>query len=156
MKPTQSAMASKWSFKTKCGEDLTDHKVEHTTYQYIPITETLRSLLENDQFYESYFDFDHHRKHTCTDDVFENFCCGSVYKENPVFLPTTLQLQLGIDDFEPCNALKTKTGLHKMCAVYLEIRNVDPRITSKLSQSHLVALAKTQDIKSGGTSDRIA
>lgn len=34
-----------------------------------------------------------------------------------------------------------------MCAIYLQIRNIDPRVKSKLSNIHLVALIKSQDLK---------
>lgn len=43
-----------------------------------------------------------------------------------------------------------------MCAVYLEIRNIDPKLNSKLSNIYLVALAKSEDIKTVGSSDKIA
>lgn len=113
------------------------------------------SLFKNDCFNKSYFDFNENCKHTCSDDVYEDFCCGSIYKQNDIFEPTTIQLQLGIDEFEPCNALKTKAGLHKMYAVYFQINNIDPMIKSKLGNIHLVALAKSTDLKAGDA-DKIA
>lgn len=156
VKPVKSAIGLKWSSQSKCGNELIHHKIEQTTFQYIPISDTLKALFTDKQFSESYFDFNKNRKHTCTEDVFEDFCCGSIFKENPVFTPTTILLQLGIDEYEPLNALKTKKGLHKMCGVYLEIRNLDPEIKSKLIQTHLVAIAKSQDIKFGNGLDKIA
>lgn len=155
VKPAESAIGLSWKTQIACGNDLPSHQLEQTTYQIISLTETLESIFKNDLFYQHYFDFNENRKHVCTEGVYDDFCCGSIYKENPVFNPTTILLQLGIDDFEPCCALKTKTGSHKMCGVYLEKRNVDPKLKSKLSNIHLVALAKSQDIKSGGF-DKIA
>lgn len=118
-----------------------------TTYQYVSITETLKSLFKNNTFSDTYFSFNENRKHVCADNVFEDSCCGSIYRSSGVFTPTTIQLQFGIDEFEPCSALKTKSGLHKMCGIYMEIRNIDPKIKSKLSNIHLVALVKSQDLK---------
>lgn len=155
VKPVNSAMGLTWKSKVVCGEQEMKHKIEQTTYQYVPIIAKLKSLFSNEQFSEKYFDFNEKSKHICSEEVFEDFCCGSIYKNNPVFTPTTIQLQLGINEFEPCNALKTKAGLHKMCAVYMEIRNIDPMLKSKLINVFLVALVKSQDIKSGGDFDKL-
>lgn len=76
---------------------------------------------------------------------------------NAVFNRTTIQIQLGMDEFEPCSALRTKTGSHKMLGVYMQIRNIDPQHKSKLENIHLVALIKSEDLKSGDDSfDKIA
>lgn len=113
---------------------------------------TLNSLFKNDEFSRSYFDYIESRKHDCKQGVLEDYCCGSIYRENPVFTPTTIQIQIGSDEFEPCSALKTKSGLHKMYGIYFEIRNIDPQIKSKLSNIHLIALVKSQDLKCSDTS----
>lgn len=153
--PKDFGMALNWKSKKKCGNDLIDHELVQSTYQYVPMHGKIDSLFKNDYFHKSYFDFNENHKHNCTNDVYEGFCCGSIYKQHDIFEPTTIQLQLGIDEFEPCNALKTKVGLHKMYAVYFQIINVDPRIKSKLGNIHLVALAKSIDLKEGGA-DKIA
>lgn len=133
------------------------HELNQTVYQYVPIIETIQSLFRNAQFHQDYFDFNENKKHVCSDDSYQDFCCGSIYKENELFTPTTVQIQLGIDEFEPCNALKTKSGLHKMCAIYLEIRNIHPKFKSKLNNIHLVALIKSQDLKSDSDAmDKVA
>lgn len=155
VKSTKSAIGLTWKSQMICGNDLPSHELKQTTYELISITEILESLFKNDHFYQNYFDFNENRKHMCTEGVYEDFCCGSIFRANRVFTRTTIQLQLGIDEFEPCCALKTKAGLHKMCGIYLEIRNMDPKLKSKLSNIHLVALAKSNDIKCGGF-DRIS
>lgn len=148
-------MALTWTSKNVCGSDLVDHRLVQTTYQYVSIIDTIKSLFINSTFRKSYFDFNERFKHVCSDDKYENFCCGSIYKKHEVFTPATIQLQLGMDEFEPCNALKTKAGLHKMYAVYLQINNMDPKLKSKLGNIHLVALAKSCDVKAGDA-DKIA
>lgn len=148
-------MALTWKSKRKCGNDLTDHQLVQSTYQYVSLYGKIGSLFKNDSFHKSYFDFNENHKHICTDDMYEGFCCGSIYKQHAIFEPTTIQLQLGIDEFEPCNALKTKAGLHKMYAIYFQINNIDPMIKSKLGNIHLVALAKSTDLKAGDV-DKIA
>lgn len=147
--PIDCGIGLQWKSKVECGSDLAKHAIEQTCFQYVPMIKTLESIFNNDEFSQSFFDFNRNRKHVCVDNVYEDFCCGSIYRENNVFTPTTIQLQLGIDEFEPCSALKTKSGLHKMCGIYLEIRNIDPKMKSKLGNIYLVALVKSQDLKSG-------
>lgn len=37
-----------------------------------------------------------------------------------------------------------------MCGIYIRIRNIDPKFKTKLSNIHLIALVKSQDIKCNG------
>lgn len=86
--------------------------------------------------------------HECTDGIYHDFCCGEIFKKHDVFKdPLTIQIQLGIDDFDPGDALKSLAGNQKMCGVYFEIRNVHPHFSSKLNTRNLVALAKVTDLK---------
>lgn len=100
-----------WSRKMRRVYKKTHYELLQTTYQYVSIIDTLKSLFKNSDFSQNFFEFNENRKHVCAEDIYENFCCGSIYKNKNVFTPTTIQLQLGIDEFEPCNALKTKSGL---------------------------------------------
>lgn len=103
-------------------------------------------------FRESYFKYNKIEKHKCVDGVYEDFCCGSVYKSNDIFVdPLTLQIQLGIDDFEVCCALKSKANIHKCCATYMQIKNMSIEFRSKLDTIHLVALCETSNMKSDDT-----
>lgn len=56
-------------------------------------------------------------------------------------------MQIGINEFELCCALKSKTGANKICAVYFQIRNLPIEYSSKLNCIFLVALCKSQDLK---------
>lgn len=150
VKPMKSAVGMTWTSKTSCGNDLTSHEVKQTTGEFVSVIATLQAVFSNDKFCESYFDFNENCKHKCAEGIYEDFCCGSIFKENTAFDQTTIQLQLNFDEFEPCNALKTKAGMHKMLGVYLEIRNIDPKYKSKLGHIHLVALVKSRDMKYGG------
>lgn len=157
VKPENHAIGMAWQAKNKIGCEIPDHKLTQTVYQYVPIISTIQSLFNNDEFLKSYFEFNENKKHVCNDESYEDFCCASIFKENDVFTPTTLLIQLGIDEFEPCNALKSKSGLHKMCAIYFEIRNIDPKLKSKLNNIHLVGLVKSQDLKADSeAADKVA
>lgn len=69
-------MALNWKSKKECGNDLVDHKLVQSTYQYVSVIGKIRSLFKNDQFNKSYFDFNNNNKHVCADGVYEGFCCG--------------------------------------------------------------------------------
>lgn len=156
VKPMKSAVGTTWKTKTSCGSDLPSHELKQTTGEFVSVIAMLESFFGDDEFHKSYFDYNETRKHKCTEGVFEDFCCGSIFKGNPIFDRTTIQLQLSFDDFEPCNALKTKAGTHKMLGIYLEIRNIDPKYKSKLANIHLVGLVKSHDMKYGGDFDTVA
>lgn len=145
--PIDCGIGLDWQVKRQIGTDLRNDKLVQPTFQYIPIIETIKSLFKNPRFNQSYFEFNENPKHACINDKFQGFCCGSIYKKHSVFTPTTIRLHLGMDETEPCAALKTKTGLHKQYAVYLQIDNIDPIIKSKLGNIHLVALANSADLK---------
>lgn len=157
VEPIESAIGLAWKSKGACGQEIVDHKLIQTTYQYVPILDTLKSLFMNPDFNRMYFDFNENRKHVCSDGIYEDFCCGSIYKQSSFFTKTTLQIQLAVDDFEPCESLKSKKGLHKMCGVYMEVRNIHPELRSKLCNKLLVAMVNTQNLKGQNVSfDNIA
>lgn len=54
---------------------------------------------------------------------------------------------LGMDDYEVCNPLKSKKGIHKTFGVYGSIRNVPPNLQSKVNNIFLVALVSSEDLK---------
>lgn len=56
-------------------------------------------------------------------------------------------MKIFVDDFEPCDALKTKRGLHKTTAYYMQINNLPSKYLSRLSSIHLVALCDASDSK---------
>lgn len=67
--------------------------------------------------------------------VYEDFCCGSVYRSKEIFEdPLAIQLQLGTDDFEVCCPVKSHATIHKINATYIQIKtcplNFDPNWTT--------------------------
>lgn len=62
-----------------------------------------------------------------------------------------MRLQISAEDFEPCNALQSKSGAHKICAVYFSIHNLPPKYASKLNNIYLICLCNADDIKSKQT-----
>lgn len=94
------------------------------------------------------------RGHECKKGFYRDYCCGENYQQNQFFKdnPNALVFQLYTDDFEVCEAIKPKQGLHKKCAFYMMIRNMPRKLQSKLSNIFLIALADSIDLKSESAS----
>lgn len=124
-------------------------KTIQTTFQFIPITKTLSALFVDPVFEDVYMNFNGSKSHDCIDGVYHNFCCGKVYRSSPFFAsnPSAVQIRLFTDDFEPCDPLKSKAGVHKMTAFYFQINNLPSNLLSKTDNIYLVALSDASDSK---------
>lgn len=128
--------------------NIPNHKVSQATFQYISVTKKLKAIFSDDAFLRYYIKYNSELKHKCETGIYREFCCGSTCKSNKVFDdPLALHLQLGIDDFEICCSLKSKAGVHKVCATYLQIRNLPMEYRSKLDNIYLVALRTSANLK---------
>lgn len=119
------------------------------TFQFIPILKSISALFSKREFEEMYIQYNTNGDHICKDGVYEQFCCGDVYKSLDFFKlnPLALQLKLFVDDFEPCDGLKTKAGKHKTTAYYMQINNLPNKFMSKVKSILLVALCDATDAK---------
>lgn len=119
------------------------------TFQYVPLLKTLESLFSDVCFEKLYIDYNKSDKHRCKDGVYERFCCGSVYQNNDFFKlnPMAIQLKVFVDDFEPCDALKSRSGKHKTTGFYLQINNLPKKFESKVATIYLLALCDASDSK---------
>lgn len=122
-----------------------------STFQKVSIISTLQAFFNNPENMEMYLN--HQAEHRCKQNIFECFCCGQVFKSEEFFHlnPDAIQLQLAIDDVEICDPLSSKNNLHKLCAVYLVIRNIPHRFNSKLNNIFLVCLCNVDDLKTKKT-----
>lgn len=75
-----------------------------------------------------------------------------MYKNNFLFQNNNnaIQLQLFFHEFEVCNPLGSKMGVHKIEAFYLVINNLPFYINLSLENIHLLALCYNLDIKQFG------
>lgn len=115
--------------------------------------EKLRAVFEDDNFRKEYFDYNLDTKHCCTPGVYKDFCCGEMFKKNPLFIeqPYAIQIQIFLDAFETCNPLKSKTGIHGVVGVYFSIRNMPSRFAYNLANIHLLAVVNEIDLKKAET-----
>lgn len=148
VKPVEKPVGLKWKSNIDPSKSIVDHTLTQSKYSYVSIIDTIKSLFSDPGFEKLYTEYNLNQKHSCVEGVYRDFCCGSISKKYTVFeSPLSIQIQLAIDEFDPCDALKTKAGNQKTCAVYFEIRNIPPEFRSKLDARFLVALIKSTDLK---------
>lgn len=124
-------------------------KPVQTTFQFIPISKTLTSLFSDSVFEDTYMTYNRNKEHICRERIYHNFCCGTIFKTSEFFKrnPLAIQIRLFTDDFEPCDPLKSKVGLHKTTAYYFQINNLPTNLLSKTGNIYLVALSDASDSK---------
>lgn len=114
---------------------------------YIPILETVKFILSNDNIRAEI-----EKDHTSNPNLFQHFLDGSYYKSHPLFIGNqkSIGLQLYFDEYEPANGMGSKTGGHKLGAIYVTLRNLPFYFNAILENIHLVALFYSADIKDCG------
>ena len=117
------------------------------SFQYVPIHETLKRLLEDDSVI-GYIDNPHQR----SDDFLEDFCDGELLKSHPLFSNDSHALQIiaYFDELEVCNPLGTHTKTHKLAIVLFTLGNIPPKFRSTLRAMNLVACATHPVIEKHG------
>lgn len=80
--------------------------------------------------------------------LFSDFTSGSNFRSNELFsaYPDSLQIVLATDDFDVCNGLGSKSTMHKLCPVYMSIKNMPNQFTSRLDSISLVSLCYSDDL----------
>lgn len=152
--PEERVIGTRIEMKRCSKSNIAIPRMIQSTFQFVPITKTLESLFRNEDFRNLYLKHNS-GKHVCTAGQYKYFCCGSVYKNNELFRnnPHTLQIQVYTDDFETCNPVQSKKGIHKLCAVYFQIKNLPVRVQSKLNNIFVVSLCHSDDINKSTQSD---
>lgn len=153
VEPVEKAMGLKWNTKNTPQLDIPDHRIAQTKFSFVKISDTLRSLFSVAEF-KSLFIRHNESKHNCIEGEYIDYCCGNISKNNAVFRSKdTVVIQLGIDEFEVCCGLKSKSTKHKIFGVYFHIRNMPIKYASKLDNIKLVALCPSNNFKESGCCD---
>lgn len=147
--PIQKPIGIKWKSAVSPTSDIVGYTYKQSSYSFVSIIETIKQLFSNEIFEQKYFEFNTQLKHQCIPGIYKNFCCGDNYKKNDIFerSQNVIQIQLSIDDVEPCHALKHRIGKHKFTAIYFSIRNIPEDLRSKLVNIFLVAIITVADLK---------
>lgn len=159
--PKEMAIGTRWEMKkfrrinkrTGTSKIIKIPRMIQCTFQYVSILNTLKSLFNQDDFMEMYFDYNSGEKRHRCDGKYSSFCCGETFKNSQFFdqNPEAIQIQLAWDDFEICCPLKSKANLHKLCGIYFTIRNLPTKYLSKIANIYVVALITSDDLKAKHT-----
>lgn len=147
VKPVEKVLGVRFENRRNKSTGTYDQVVVTDKFSYVPILETLKSILINPnltQFFATNLN--------SQSGVYSDIRDGLYLKTHPLFLKEkiTLQIQLFYDDFETANPLGSKKGIHKLGAIYFTLRNFPPKFNSVLANIHLCALFHSQDIKTYG------
>lgn len=156
VQPIEKTIGTHWETKRNIKTQKKIPLHTQSVLQYVPITETLKSLFRQKNVKKLYCDYNAisgGSKHNCIPGNYKDFCCGEVYRENALFKnhPDSLQIQIFTDGFEMCDPLKSKTNLHSQVVFYFTIRNLPQELAFMSSSIHLVVLCNANDLKTPQT-----
>jgi len=124
-----------------------DAKGKERFYQYVPIKDTIKSLLSQNSVKEQY---DQAKADTETNpDVLEDVRDGRNFKESILLrdLPSSLSLILYQDSFEVANPLGSGRKKHKILAMYMTLAEIAPHNRSSIDPMQLVMLCREEDFQ---------
>lgn len=152
--PEEKAIGTRYEMEMNKQRGIAIPRLIQSKMQFVPITESLKAIFEKDDFLQIYLKYND-EKHVCVEGEYKEFCCGTVFKKNELFVtdPYAIQIQIYTDDFEPCNPLQSKAGVHKLTAVYFSIKNIPQKFRSKLNNIQLVCLCHSDDINKSTQAD---
>lgn len=144
VEPVEKVLGVRFENRRNRSTETYDQVVVTDKFAYVPIIETLKSILSNPNLRDIFMS-----SHTTKEDVYFDINDGMHLKKHPLFSKNTnaLQIQLFFDEFETTNPLGSKKGIHKLGGIYFTLRNFPPKLNSSLINIHLVALFHAQDIK---------
>lgn len=151
VEPTEKAIGIKWRTNNMTTAHMPDHTLVQTTFQYIPIKETLLALFSDQTFRGIFFEFNENKNHECKNGMYMDYCCSRRFKSQNIS-ETDIIIQMAIDDVEVCSVAKSKTNIHKLTAVYFQIRNLPQEYQSRLDFIFVVAICETINTKDKNTS----
>lgn len=121
----------------------------HKTFQYVPIKEVLKLVLESPGFMECVQEL---RK--SEDGLLRDFIDGHHYNSCRLLKKeTTINILLFADDVEVTNPLSPKAGSHKIGMLYFAIKSLPTKFLSSLNNCFLLAIYKSCDAKDFGLHD---
>ena len=129
---------------------------KNCSFQYVPILETLKSLLDDDSVWKEYKSTElpvNQGTESCQQ-YYRDITDGIAFKNNILFKekPNSLRIILYQDVFEMCNPLGSSRKKHKILGVYMTIANFRPHLRSVVDNTLLVLLCKELDLKYFGQS----
>ena len=123
-----------------------DQVAKHGTFQYVPLHELLKAVLESKGFMRTIL-----QNPLSNDDIMRDFHYGLFCREHGFFSdPRNIRLLLYVDECEIADPLESKAGLHKIGVIYCTILNLPPRFRSSLCNCFLISMFNAGDVKTYG------
>lgn len=147
VEPSEIVLGTRFDSRRNKTTGTFDQVVVTDKFSYIPILETLKTILKNPQLTHLF-----KPRHISKEGIYVDLSDAAHFKSSPLFSTEkdALQIQLFYDDFETANPLGSKKGIHKLGAIYFSLRNFPPVFNSSLVNIHLCALFHAQDVKRYG------
>ncbi|XP_065650284.1 uncharacterized protein LOC136078439 [Hydra vulgaris] len=122
--------------------------IKKETFQYVPILPFLKKLIEKEEEWSSIkrkLENDHSNKTNLLYSYSGGFICNNhnVFKKEKY----ALRLHFYIDEFEVCNPIGAHRTVHKICALYFYLGNIEEKYISRLQNIYLCIRVKEKLIK---------
>ncbi|XP_065646905.1 uncharacterized protein LOC136076924 [Hydra vulgaris] len=124
-----------------------NNTITKESFQYIPILPLLKQLIEKEEIWNSI-------KRKLENDLsaktnlLYSYSDGFICKHHNIFNHKyALRLHLYIDEFEVCNPIGAHRKVHKICAFYFFLGNIEDKYISRLQNIYLCILVKEKLIK---------
>ena len=144
IKPQSVILGARFDTSVDCGDGHTKQIVVQDSFQYIPLKLTLGVLLSNIKIQEEI-----NNVKASNDGVLRHYCDGAQFKSHPLLstYPDSLQISLFYDEFEVCNPIGSKRGIHKLGGLYYTLQNLHhDGFNSTLHNIHMLALFSSIDL----------
>lgn len=152
VEPRQHVLGQHWERSTSRQQQC----LKDDTFAYVSVKETVNRILHWHSSWAEMLDLD---SESTDSSVISSYFSGENFKKayhqlkNDIKVPFyPIVLQVYYDDFETCNPIGTKAGVHKLGGFYFTILNFGRRHNSKLDNINLIALVYRQDIAKYGMS----
>ncbi len=146
IKPRQIPLGTEYHPRKNPNTGHVDQVPKHATFQYVPLQELLKVVLESKGFMKTILEHP-----ASNDDIMRDFQDGLFCRQHEFFSdPRNIRLLLYVDECEIANPLGSKAGLHKISVIYCTILNLPPRFRSSLCNCFLISLFNSGDVKTYG------
>lgn len=109
-------------------------------YYYVPILETLKSMLEDEKLFDVAF-----RGRNTRPGYLSDYCDGLKFAKSDFFGNNTLNVFIYQDAAEVVNPLGNAAGRHKLLCVYMVLGNLPPHLRSLTENVQLVLICRNKD-----------
>lgn len=146
VKPIERALGTRIDRVVDRKSGDTIQKVVTETFQYIPVLDVLRLVL-NDKVHQLV-----HNEKKSPQGFYTGFQDGELMMQHGFLIehPKTLRLQLYYDDVEVVNPLGSKTGTHKLGLFYYSIQNLPHHYNASMNSVFVLAVCYSADLKKYG------